>query len=79
MLQRTSTAIKIETGIPLPPRKRGGARTFYPFAGMKVGDSFFLAGSASGVEAAASRYGKAHSTRYAARYVDGGCRVWRVA
>lgn len=70
--------IPIDKGIPIPARRRGGKRQSYPFDLMKVGDSFFFAGSGSSVEAAASQYGKKHGMKFAARYVDGGVRVWRI-
>jgi len=71
--------LQIESGIPIPPRRRkGGAQRVYPFGSMKVGDSFFVAGSASSPEAAAGLYARKHKMKFTARYVDGGVRIWRI-
>jgi len=70
----------IDKGVPMPPRRRGAGRNrVYPFAEMEVGDSFFHEGSASSVEAAASNYARRSGKRFAARYIDGGVRIWRIA
>lgn len=72
--------IPIDKGIPIPTRCRGraGRRLLFPFADMEIGDSFFVAGAASSVESAASRYGQKLGRKFTARYVDGGVRVWRI-
>jgi hypothetical protein len=75
----TQNAITIDKGIPMPPRRHGGRHIRYPFAEMEVGDSFFHAGSASSVEAAASSYARHSGKRFSARYVAGGVRIWRIA
>ena len=64
--------IKIEKGIPLPiPRQR------YPFATMKIGESFFS--DKSGVQNLSSIYSKKGKAKFTCRKVEGGFRVWRVS
>lgn len=72
--------IPIDKGIPIPTRCHGrrGVRVLYPFPDMEIGDSFFVEGSASSVESAASSYGKRTGRKFTTRYVDGGARVWRI-
>ena len=74
--------IKIETDIPLPLVTRRGTR--YPFAEMKIGESFFLS-CASKHEALKAQATVGHCARYAlgrnkivTRTVEGGIRVWRI-
>ena len=71
---------EIESGIPMP-RKRGSK---YPWAAMKIGDSFFVP-DRPGVRRNPIRAGASIQTRksgykvkYKTRKVDGGMRVWRV-
>lgn len=83
--------IKIEKSVPMPPQNhRGatGAKNFYPFDRMEVGDSFAIPNGFIGptgrrvtqhsLSSAAYKYGKDHNKQYAIRKVDGGIRVWRV-
>lgn len=92
--QTGSTAIKIDKGIPLAPRrggKAGGrpATSKYPFAKMEIGDSF-IAPAADTVEraerrasAAAFSYKKRANGSFAIRTIEENgqrvVRVWRVA
>lgn len=76
---------KIESGIPIPDVGRGrGPESKYPFAKMKVGDSFFYEGSRSRLSAAAFRFcafwknGEKFSTRSSIENGVKGFRVWRV-
>lgn len=74
--------IKIERGIPMPPKGIGGPGRprMYPWDDMKVGDSFFVPSIRSSANIASSkgiamkRTGFAFSTRS----VEGGVRVWRI-
>ena len=65
------TDYKIETNIPIPPRK-------YPFHLMKVGDSF--CSEEINVRYAAFTYGKRLGIKFSVRKVQGekGLRVWRI-
>lgn len=74
------TEIKIEKGVPLPPRK-----SKYPFAEMEPGDSFFakpnegqslkqLHNSIMGCARLRLFPGK----KFTSRQMDGGVRVWRI-
>jgi len=63
----------IDSNVPLPTR--------YPFAQMKVGDSFLVPSDVTreAVAVAASRYGKAHNMRFSTRKLkDGSFRCWRL-
>jgi len=64
--------MKIESGIPLPER--------YPFAKMKVGDSFLIPESVSrhAAAVAALRYGAANGKKFTTRKTPEGYRCWRV-
>ena len=69
----------IDHGIPLPPRNNG-RETLYPWREMGVGDSFFvaeIAGKVMSIRAATA--GFRLGVKFAARSVEGGSRVWRVA
>lgn len=74
--------IKIDKHIP-PPAGHSGPVTKYPWADMKVGDSFFLTGS-MGVRDRLSASSRAFAKRHAGfaftmRKEGAGYRVWRVA
>lgn len=66
--------IKIDTDVPIPRR-----RNKYPWAGMKVGDSFLIPGKCiqkvSGLTSAGAR---CFGGKYTARTVEGGVRIWRI-
>lgn len=70
---------EIERGVPVPT---SGRYSKYPFAGMQVGDSFFVpegtSKKMSSIHSLCNQYGKKHGGVYKARRVDGGMRVWRV-
>jgi len=78
----------IETGIPVPPRNSPGTGrppleygSRYPFATLKVGESFFLAGRNSRVFSAYTRTWAMRNgslRKFRCRDVEGGVRVWRV-
>ena len=64
--------IKIESGIPMPAK--------FPFAEMKVGDSFLIpAGVNKGTVAVyANRYAKKTGTKFTTRKTPEGYRCWRI-
>ena len=70
---------EIERGVPAPV---SGRYSKYPFAGMQVGDSFFVPDGTSkkrsSIHSMCHQYGKKHGMKFQARRVDGGMRVWRV-
>jgi hypothetical protein len=68
--------MKIEKGIPIPKK--------FPFAGMKVGDSFLVPKGANraAVSVAAMRYGRKHGMKFTVRQTEPGgksFRCWRIA
>lgn len=67
--------VNVERGIPVPPPHN----VKWPFATMKVGESFFApleyVGSLRGL--ASSTYGKGSIRKFTVRRVEGGVRVWR--
>lgn len=68
---------EIDKGIPLPSIER---RSKYPFAQMKVGDSFFVPGKGDGARTAITYRQKKHpGERYTFRRKPNGIRVWRMA
>lgn len=70
------SVIAIESGIPIPKEKMAGPA--YPFAKMKVGDSFLVPHSrASAMKAAKQYYQSRHSAKFTVRKVAEGTRVWR--
>lgn len=73
--------IKVESGIPLPAYARNNK---YPWASLKVGDSFFVPHKGYKYVKSASYYRqKAYGEKFAVRTVFEkgvvGVRVWRVA
>jgi hypothetical protein len=67
--------IKVERGVSIPV----DGNYKYPWAGMEVGDSFFIAGEAGNrLRSAAGYSGLRNGRRYSVRKVKGGYRVWRV-
>jgi hypothetical protein len=69
----------IERGIPIPPMPRGAApgakHTRWPWAQMRVGDSFLTTKKPHSAVFAAEKGSKGTFT---VRKVDGGWRVWRL-
>lgn len=58
----------------------------YPFEGLEVNESFFIACEredmpviANRVRSAAIQWGKRHAVRFTVRMVEDGVRVWRIA
>lgn len=74
------TKYKIESGVPMPKRDQ---ICKYPFAEMKVGDSFVVfASDLEKTRTAASHFGRHNERKYAVRRVDpikGEYRCWRIA
>jgi hypothetical protein len=77
---------QIETNVPIPPRRAGvGRAPKYPFATMKVGESFLVKCEPKSIEQRRVVGAMRHSQRtlarkFASRYIteDSGVRVWRV-
>lgn len=69
----------IDKNVPMPAPKRG-RRSKYPFAQMRVGDSFsFDLKLRNTVSAAASAYASNNGVKFAMRSEGGNARIWRVA
>lgn len=70
---------KIEKGIPIPTV---GTRRKFPFAEMKIGDSFFISqieGETNSVRSTACYYARRNpGYKFRVKRVEGGTRVWRV-
>lgn len=72
--------IKIEKGIPLPPKGSVLRSRDTEFDKLEVGDSFFEAGKKSDqIAGAYTAMARRRGWKVAFRQVDGGVRVWRVA
>lgn len=74
--------IKVESGIPVPARtnRQGGRPSIYPFADLKVGESFFVPGkTVKTMSQTASKAAKRLGIEVITRTVEGGVRVWRTA
>lgn len=74
--------IKVESGIPVPARtnRQGGRLPIYPFADLKVGESFFVPGkTVKTMSHTASKAAKRLEIKLITRTVEGGVRVWRTA
>lgn len=70
--------IKIERGIPIPLRN-SERESVYPFAKMKIGDSFKVArDKAQSVRASANSFGIKHKRKFVVRKIERGYRCWRV-
>ena len=71
---KTMATIKIETGVPMPARQMK-----YPFADLKVGNSFFVkAKDSKSARTQAHTYKvKNPGWNFATRGVPGGVRIWR--
>ncbi len=73
-------AIKIEHGVPIPPHgNMGHARSKYPWAEMKVGDSFFAPVKRTTLASAATDAGKRLGWKFKTAHEGSGSRVWRVS
>ncbi len=73
--------VKIEKGVPLPPKASGLRKGYskHPFAGMEVGDSVFYAGKKpSHIGGLYQKVTQSKGFKFTQRQVEGGIRVWRV-
>jgi hypothetical protein len=80
-LKLVQTAYPIEKGVPLPARiyPTGGRPAKFPWARMKVGDSFVMDKPQKQSGSVARQYGKAHGVKYATRKIDANTtRIWRI-
>ncbi len=73
--------IQIETNIPLPTIIRASRGSKYPFADMKVGDSFACETKPASMRSIATGFAKKEggTVKFAIRGEANGSRVWRVA
>lgn len=70
---------KIEKGIAVPTIGRRGRRPKYPWAGMKVGDSFVVTGhDGNSIRSAASIAGIRNKMQFTVANEANGHRVWRI-
>jgi hypothetical protein len=78
----SSTAVKVESGIPLPAGTRKGPRPIYPWDQMKIGDSFLVPPDKkidSFRRAAAVACRKRAGWKFSVINTESGYRCWRVA
>lgn len=70
---------KIEEGIPMPEHPETGRRAKYPFADMKVGDSFAAGhGELELIRSASAYYKRVYKMKFVIRPEgDNGIRIWR--
>lgn len=78
---RSEYDFEIDKGIAIPPKE---SRSRYPFALMKVGDSFFVEGTGrslgSCISSAIRLRVRSHpEERYTRRKKANGIRVWRIS
>lgn len=71
------TQYKIDKDVPLPSAAHGNAK--YPFAQLKVGDSFFVEGLPSAARVAAYNSSKRLGITLVSRREGTGYRIWRAA
>jgi hypothetical protein len=75
----------IETGIALPPPKRGRGSQPNPnslsgvMRRMEIGESVFVSGRSVQRSSVGSRADRLKPKKFSVRTVEGGVRVWRVA
>lgn len=80
--------IKIEKGVPIPPRSNGGRESKYPLSEMKKGDSFLITCDSSEtsktsrrLNSAVGNYQKSHGEEFQFKIrtvpEEGGVRIWR--
>ena len=70
---------QIETGIPIPARKREWS-VKYPWHQLEIDQSFFIkGGKLKSIQSSASQQKARTGKKYTVRQIDGGVRVWRVA
>ena len=69
----------LENKVPVPKRlKTGGRKQKYPWAKMKVGQSFFVA-KGQGTRQSMGSCARRLCIKVKTRTMDGGFRVWRIA
>ena len=70
-----SNPIKIQSNVPVAPPVGRGRKAKYPFASMKVKDSFFT--EEVNARLSAYAYGKRHDMTFTTRAEGSGIRIWR--
>ena len=74
-----NTKFVVEHNIPVPTSSGKGRPSKYPWAVMKVGDSFFVPGIKTvQIAGVAQSQARNHGTKWTTRAVNGGARVWRI-
>lgn len=71
----------IETGVEIPGRKGGRSGSKYPFAQMRVGQSFLVGSGVkvSTIRSAIGAFSKGNpDLKFAVRETEDGVRVWRI-
>lgn len=82
--KKTDVDIKLEDGIKMPPAASvgRGAKPKYPFADMKVGQSFLVPDAPKGITStmrtAENRIGGGVKFEHR-KFDDGSARIWRTA
>lgn len=80
MSKMLSSAVKLESGIPVPPRGAGGSRpSIYRWSEMAVGDSFTVeTAKLNSIKVLIHRQHKTTDRRFIWRTLSNGkIRVWR--
>lgn len=82
-MTKPNNEFKIECGVPIPPRITGSAKrgmSKYPFAMMKIGDSFHMLCKPGAAASNIVRWRKANGSpfKFITRRVGDGYRVWRI-
>ena len=75
--------IEVEKGIAIPEARTKAKGGVYPYSQMQVGDSFLVNEDRNNLLIYVCnknrKAAKAYNTKYTAKRVEGGVRVWRVA
>lgn len=80
----STTSIKIDKNIPIPPADRRGLATSrttkYPFRKMQIGESFlFPKGTkVSNARSAAQQTARRSNMKFSVRQIEEGIRCWRI-
>jgi hypothetical protein len=70
----------VEEGIEIPEGRLVGRPQKYPFAEMKIGDSFFVSGiGRNTINSSVNQNRLRTGRRYTVKAVNNGFRVWRIA
>ena len=70
------TAFPIKKNAPIPNKERISYPEKYPWAQMKVGDSFFIPDREKPLTTTYAA--RKHNMKFTQRSMDGGIRIWRI-